>query len=310
MPQRHSKNNNDLAYFTYDEKKKLGYGTQRERLGRDSIKPFDACSLCLKPFIDPMCCHKGHVFCRECMLECFLAQKKDIQRRLAAHSSQKKQDKDEEEERLMLQKARELDEFDQQNHSAMPRNSDKNHDEDKNGFHGANSVKTTSFEEEALRTMKAFWLPSATPAASVRVDAPETHTVCPEGKEKLKLKNLFAIRFTEDNSEEEETKTKSASSSSYDKSYICPSCKVTLTNTMSLVALSSCGHVFCKKCAEKFMPVDKVCLVCDKPCKDRNLVGLKKVGTGFAEHDDHLEAKEYKHLGSGSGLGLVRPVKT
>lgn len=80
MPQRHSKNNNDLAYFTYDEKKKLGYGTQRERLGKDSIKPFDACSLCLKPFIDPMCCHKGHVFCRECILECFLAQKKDIQR--------------------------------------------------------------------------------------------------------------------------------------------------------------------------------------------------------------------------------------
>ncbi|KAJ4872168.1 phosphoinositide binding [Raphanus sativus] len=158
--------------------------------------------------------------------------------------------------------------------------------------------------------MKAFWLPSATPGASVRVEAPETHTVCPEGKEKLKLKNLFAIRFTEDNSEEEEKKAKSSSSSSYDKTYICPSCKVTLTNTMSLVALSSCGHVFCKKCGEKFMPVDKVCLVCDKPCKDRNLVGLKKGGTGFAEHDDHLEAKEYKHLGSGSGLGMVRMGKT
>ncbi|XP_019082749.1 PREDICTED: nitric oxide synthase-interacting protein-like [Camelina sativa] len=262
MPQRHSKNNNDLAYFTYDEKKKLGYGTQRERLGKDSIKPFDACSLCLKPFIDPMCCHKGHVFCRECILECILAQKKDrypkirvetvgadssyllgpvgtlkiaflnIAVRVAAHTSQKKQDKDEEEERLLLQKARELDDFDQQNHSAMPRNSEKNHNQDKSGFHGANSVKATSFEEEALRTMKAFWLPSATPAASVRVDAPETHTVCPEGKEKLKLKNLFAIRFTEDNSEEEENKTKSASSSSYDKAYICPSCKVTLTNTI------------------------------------------------------------------------------
>ncbi|PKI35844.1 hypothetical protein CRG98_043753 [Punica granatum] len=80
MPQRHSKNNNDLAFFTYDEKRKLGYGTQRERLGKDSIKPFDACCLCLKPFIDPMCCQKGHVFCKECILECLLAQKKDIQR--------------------------------------------------------------------------------------------------------------------------------------------------------------------------------------------------------------------------------------
>jgi nitric oxide synthase-interacting protein len=80
MPQRHSKNNNDLAYFTYEEKRKLGYGTQRERLGKDSIKPFDACCLCLKPLIDPLACPKGHTFCKECILECLLAQKKDIKR--------------------------------------------------------------------------------------------------------------------------------------------------------------------------------------------------------------------------------------
>ncbi|KAF5787763.1 putative transcription factor C2H2 family [Helianthus annuus] len=88
--------------------------------------------------------------------------------------------------------------------------------------------------------------------------------------------------------------------------YVCPSCKATLTNTLSLVGLSSCGHVFCKKCADKFMAVDKVCLVCNKACKDRNLINLEKGGTGFAGHGDNLEAKDFKHLGSGSGLGLVR----
>ncbi|KAG1347244.1 E3 ubiquitin-protein ligase CSU1 [Cocos nucifera] len=69
MPQRHSKNNSDLAFFTYDEKWKLGYGTQRERLGKDSIKSFDARCLCLKPFIDSLCSQKGHVFCKERILE-------------------------------------------------------------------------------------------------------------------------------------------------------------------------------------------------------------------------------------------------
>nr|GMD02967.1 nitric oxide synthase-interacting protein [Ipomoea batatas] len=59
MPQRHSKNNNDLAFFTYDETRKFGNGTQKERLEKDPIKPFDACCLCLKPFIDPICCHKA-----------------------------------------------------------------------------------------------------------------------------------------------------------------------------------------------------------------------------------------------------------
>jgi nitric oxide synthase-interacting protein len=213
---------------------------------------------------------------------------------------QKKQEKEEEAEKLMSQKARELDAFDQQNHGAVPQYSDRNHSQDKNGFHGANSVKVTSYEEEALRTMKAFWLPSATPVAPVKVDAPSTSTVCPEGKEKLKLKSLFPVYFTEDTSEKK-------SSSSLDKTFICPSCKVTLTNTLSLVALSSCGHVFCKKCAHKFVAVDKVCLACGKGCKERNLVNLEKGGTGFAGHDDHLVATDFKHLGSGSGLGLVRP---
>lgn len=200
----------------------------------------------------------------------------------------------------MLQKARELDAFDQQNHGAVPQYNDRNHSQDKNGFHGANSVKVTSYEEEALRTMKAFWLPSATPEAPVKVEAPSASTICPEGKKKLKLKSLFPVYFTEDKSEEKK-------SSSNDKSFICPSCKVTLTNTLSLVALSSCGHVFCKKCADKFMAVDKVCLVCNKPCKERNLVNVEKGGTGFAAHGDRLEARDFKHLGSGSGLGLVRP---
>ncbi|GMH26911.1 hypothetical protein Nepgr_028754 [Nepenthes gracilis] len=300
MPQRHSKNNNDLAIFTYDEKRKLGYGTQKERLGKDSIKPFDACCLCLKLVIDPLCCQRGHIFCKECILECLLAQKKDIQRQLAAHAAQQKQEKGEEEERLMMQKERELDEFNQQNHSAMPRYNDKNYAHGKNDFHGANSVKVTSYEEEALKTMKAFWLPSATPEAAVKVEAPSTSTICPEGKEKLKLKSLFPIHFTEESNF-------GRKSSALDRACICPSCKATLTNAMALVVVSSCGHVFCKKCAEKFLAIDKVCLVCNKPCKERNLVSLEKGGTGFAGHDDHLEATSFKHLGSGSGLGMVRP---
>ncbi|XP_051134006.1 E3 ubiquitin-protein ligase CSU1-like [Andrographis paniculata] len=300
MPQRHSKNNNDLAFFTYDEKRKLGYGTQKERLGKDSIKPFDACCLCLKPLVDPMCCLKGHVFCKECILECLLAQKKDIQRKQAAYAARQKQEQEEEEERLTLEKARELDAFDQQNHGAVPQYNDKNYNRDKNGFHGANSVKATSYEEEALRTMKAFWLPSATPDAPKKVDPPLPDTVCPEGKEKLRLKTLFAISFTEDASER-------TSSSSTDKTCICPTCKVTLTNALALVALSSCGHVFCKKCADKFVAVDKVCVICNKPCKEKNLVNIAKGGTGFAGHGDQLEAKDFKHLGSGTGLGLVRP---
>lgn len=37
------------------------------------------------------------------------------------------------------------------------------------------------------------------------------------------------------------------------------------------------------------------------------MVNLEKGGTGFSGHRDHREARDFKHLGSGSGLGLVRP---
>lgn len=221
-------------------------------------------------------------------------------RKLAAHAVQQKQEEEEEEEKLMLQKARELDAFDQQNHGAVPQYNDKSYTLDKNGFHGANSVKVTSYEEEALRTMKAFWLPSATPEAPVKVDTPSTSTICPEGNEKLKLKALFPIHFTEESNRQDKPNSTGVSC-------ICPSCKVTLTNTLCLVAISTCGHVFCKKCADRFVAVDKVCLVCNKACKERSLVCLEKGGTGFAAHGNHLEATDFKHLGSGSGLGLVRP---
>lgn len=52
---RHAKNNTASAVFTYYERSRLKYGTQKQRLGKDSLKHFDSCGLCLQPVIDPMC---------------------------------------------------------------------------------------------------------------------------------------------------------------------------------------------------------------------------------------------------------------
>lgn len=310
MPQRHSKNNNDLAFFTYDERKKLGYGTQRERLGRDSIKPFDACCICLKSLITPLCCTKGHLFCKECIYQCLLAQKKDIKRKVALFEAQHKEEQERETERKQAERERELDAFDQQNSSALPHYdrtsaggggsaANPNGGGGGGGFHGANSVRVTSYEEEALRTMKAFWLPSATPEAPQRVQLPSTDTFCPEGKEKLKLKELFDLRFSEapagDGGKDDGGR------------YWCPSCSVVFTNTLTLVAIVTCGHVYCKKCTDQFVAADRQCMVCNTACKRKNLVVLEKGGTGFSGHGDELEAKSFKHVGSGTGMGLSRP---
>jgi nitric oxide synthase-interacting protein len=66
---RHSKNNTALGFFTYAERQKLNYGTQKLRLGRESLRDFDACILCLQKARNPVICPKGHLMCKECIYE-------------------------------------------------------------------------------------------------------------------------------------------------------------------------------------------------------------------------------------------------
>jgi hypothetical protein len=53
---RHSKNNCSAPVFTYSERQKLKneYGTLARRVGKDSQKEVDSCSLCLHPVRDPL----------------------------------------------------------------------------------------------------------------------------------------------------------------------------------------------------------------------------------------------------------------
>jgi nitric oxide synthase-interacting protein len=55
---RHARNSTAGAVYTYHEKKKdqsqSGYGTNSTRLGKDSIRNFDCCSLSLQPCKDPL----------------------------------------------------------------------------------------------------------------------------------------------------------------------------------------------------------------------------------------------------------------
>lgn len=48
----------------------------------DSLKKFEQCTLCLNILTDPQSCVKGHVFCKECIIENLLFQKKEIKKRV------------------------------------------------------------------------------------------------------------------------------------------------------------------------------------------------------------------------------------
>jgi len=81
----------------------IGFGTAKARIGIDSQKRFDQCELCLgqvsggaegpqwRKSSAPVCCKKGHIFCRECIIENLINQKKKNDTELRIHLQEKKE---------------------------------------------------------------------------------------------------------------------------------------------------------------------------------------------------------------------------
>lgn len=76
---RHGKNSTSSACYSYHERhadaRSSGYGTQKERLSKDSIKDFDACSLTLQYCANPVVTPDGVLFDKEAILQ-YIVQKK------------------------------------------------------------------------------------------------------------------------------------------------------------------------------------------------------------------------------------------
>jgi nitric oxide synthase-interacting protein len=77
---KHSKNCTSSSVFTYRERQKLKgtYGTNDTRIGQDSMKKFEMCTICNNRLIEPTACDQGHLFCRSCVVEFLVKQKQRI----------------------------------------------------------------------------------------------------------------------------------------------------------------------------------------------------------------------------------------
>ena len=79
---RHARNCTAGAVYTYNEKKRdaaeSGYGTNNQRLGKDSVKSFDCCSLTLQPCRIPVITKDGYLFDKEAILQYIITKKTNI----------------------------------------------------------------------------------------------------------------------------------------------------------------------------------------------------------------------------------------
>ncbi|KAJ3276669.1 hypothetical protein HDV01_004202 [Terramyces sp. JEL0728] len=175
---RHSKNNTALGFFTNAERSKLKYGTQSQRLGRDSMRPIDSCILCLQTARNPVCCVKGHLYCKECVVENIITQKKEIEREGKAVTLHNQTVETEEERKARVEHERKVQEFISQE----------------------TQVKSTLETGKKERELKAFWIPQLQPEANPELAKVSKSTPqCVAGKEphNLSLKKVITVKFTE-----------------------------------------------------------------------------------------------------------------
>eukprot|EP00026_Physarum_polycephalum_P011194 Phypoly_transcript_11399.p1 GENE.Phypoly_transcript_11399~~Phypoly_transcript_11399.p1 ORF type:complete len:316 (+),score=61.30 Phypoly_transcript_11399:96-1043(+) len=306
---RHAKNNTASAVFTYYERSRLKYGTQKQRLNKDSLKHFDACSLCLQPVIDPMCCLQGHLYCKECIYANILAQKKEIKRSKKHFEEQQQDLQAKEEEKKQQRKEEEIAAFGRTELGILPethqvfrarpeegdttKKSDpgpKSSSTDVVLFSGSKDtiVSNPADPEKEKLTLNSYWVPSLTPSAAPQlIKKPKTEVMCAEGNHPIRLKKLIKVKFSPVTAQIEKSDPKHV----HNHRYCCPICRRTLTDAPKAIVLKSCGHVICLGCSEKFKN-EKICTVCDTPFKSDHLILLQSGGTGFAGHDEKIMAKK------------------
>ncbi|KAK2460820.1 hypothetical protein APHAL10511_007290 [Amanita phalloides] len=302
---KHSKNNTASSIFSYAEYKKLDYGTRRQRLGNESMRNFDACALCLNHARDPVACNEGHLFCRECVYTDLLTQKKDIKRQKDQLETLKREAEEERERARAAARERVLLEFEKgqlslgsssgigtkptTSSSGKPaRGTKRKFEFDTSAVESvakeAEEAALREIEKEQAEALKHklpdFWLPSLTPTYQSSgppqsLDDVKVQTTCRGGNppHPLAMKKLFPVKFTfyEANAEKKN-----------DAEPMCPSCKKRLSNNILVFVMKPCGHVACKTCVDSLIRASKQCIVCDTQLKEKEIVELKREGTGFA----------------------------
>lgn len=286
---RHSKNNTALGFFTYDEKKKAQYGTKKQRLGKDSMRRFDSCYLCLQKARVPLSCSRGHISCRECTVEHLVSQKASLLRQSKLAANQAKADQEAAKIKSREEESKKLLEFEklQSQVTSVKAITLSNTTEKASLKRDFNSLK----EEKSIlgggysnSCLPSFWVPALTPAMPTskpispvntkltQCTAAEPHTVS--------MKKLISVNFSfgKENAENP----------------ICPACMKNLSNALNPIMMVHCGHVFCSSCTTKFIKPTNTCYTCQKSCpEDTDKIKLHHDGTGFASGGGKVETSRF-----------------
>lgn len=274
---RHGKNNTASACYTYHERqsdaKTGGYGTIKARLGKDSVKDFDACCLTLQPCKYPVITPQGYLYDKEAILQYILTKKKENAKKAKEFEKNKKKNEKELQELAEAELRSKAEAFADHQKIVASTSSKET----------AESV-ISNMAQGRDKKLPSFWIPSETPTSSKSLDMkkPETTVYCPMSGKPLKMSNLFDVIFTPIDKVATGDATRK-------ERYMCPVTHDILSNSTPCTFLKTSGYVVTTECVEKIIKKDMMDPLNGKKLKDSDLISVERGGTGYAS-TNQLEA--------------------
>lgn len=279
---RHARNCTAGAVYTYHEKKKdaaaSGYGTNTQRVGKDSVKNFDCCCLTLQPCREPVVTKDGYLFDKEAILEYILTKKKEYTRKLKEYEKQKQKEEEEQHEKTVNAELLKLQNFLKGEKNIVSSSKSKLSESN-------NSVSNMSNGKD--KALPSFWIPSKTPEAKeIKLQKPDKTIYCPLGGKPLKVKDLIHVKFTEvkDPDDKKSLITKEAR-------YMCPITHDILSNSVPCAVIRTTGDVVTMECVEKIIKKDWINPLDSTKITEADIIPLQRGGTGYSAVNDCLEGK-------------------
>lgn len=311
MPTRRSKNQNLKGCYTYHEKQKdkqqMQYGDFERRLGKDSIKSFDMCSISLQHCEDPMVSPQGVVFDKETVLKYIIKQKKDLKMQRIEYKQYLQDLKDAETRKHRIKKQREITNFIKTTDALVVRsdpidNPLRSVRGDKtpanSNFWVAGTVRDTNYATltdgrgilKRTIDVEDGLLDGTGYGGEMRkiISKPDKHVRCPVTKEPLEFDKLLPVTFTRIQGKQEAQKASIAGSSTQGEpsKFVCAISGDPLTNATKLMVFKSGGQVITVESFDKAVKKTMICPFTQNKLTKDDYITLRRGGTGFSSAND------------------------
>ncbi|EEB19592.1 conserved hypothetical protein [Pediculus humanus corporis] len=282
---RHARNCTAGAVYTYHEKKKdaaaSGYGTENQRVGKDSVKDFDCCCLTLQPCRNPVVTPNGFLYDKEAILEYIIKKKTEYAKKLKEYEKQKNKDKEELAELAQAENLSKIKNFLSCEKNIVTERLVK--DDKTNGEQSTVSNMANGRDKK----LPSFWIPSMTPEAQTsKMEKPDKTIYCPMSGKPLKMKDLIPVKFTEvkDPDDKKSIIVKKVR-------YMCPVTHDVLSNAVPAAVLKQTGDVVTLECVEKIIKKDWIHPLTNEKISESDIILLQRGGTGYSKTNEKLEGK-------------------